>query len=796
MTKPLRGRKLFVPRPDTYSDTGRSGKLTHHSARGAMPRNAGNFTRGSQLITHEFMMWFGSVRIPLTVWFFLFLIAFMITSFLVIHENEAQMILMKIYAAGWQFMEFNSAKVINLTLPSGETILAPVNMVGSHPAVIDAWARLMRAFWGSAFMSAVIAVPLTIWFVDLSHKRGRGILEERHQRGAMLVDADDLSAVIAAHNMAEFEKEAQRCFPKNSLSEVLAMDFIKRKLCGVHHPYELAGVRYPWRTEQSHTMLIGTTGTGKTTQMRDMIAQMRARQDRAVVFDLTGAYVEAFYNPETDIILNPMDKRCPSWSVFLECQNHADFSSVAAALMPIDGGASEPFWILAARTLFVETCIRLKQKGQTTNRDLASRLMMADLKTVHKLLENTVADPLTAPEAARMAESIRAVFNTNAQALRFLPEDNPPFSICDWIGKTDNPGSILFITSMHNELALNRALLTVWMNLAVHRLMRLPRTRDLRTWFFFDEVHALHRLPAIEDGLQTARGFGGAFVLGIHSFAKLSETYGEEGAQNLASLARTKLILATADRDTAQRCSDYIGHREVRMMDEAYSYGYSNIRDAATITPRQQVEPLVLPDDIMKLPSLRGFLVFPEGFDAARVQLHYRDFPSLAAPYEPRENVEPLDFLAEDAAENGENDAGGREGNATPEILIENKPAALSIPALRTGLADEPDPETSPEAEPKASPAALLTAARQAFIDRSFKGDIGSAENTRHPAAASKAGDEQAGAHIAGSRLPSVQDQYRLDLARRELGEALEPESRTERSVSAPDIGLTDGPEL
>lgn len=106
-----------MARPDTYSDTGRSGKLTHHSSRGAMPRNAGNFTRGSQLITHEYMMWFGSVRIPLLVWFFLFLISFSLTAFLVIKEHEAQMILMKLYAAGWQFMEFNSAKVINLTLP-------------------------------------------------------------------------------------------------------------------------------------------------------------------------------------------------------------------------------------------------------------------------------------------------------------------------------------------------------------------------------------------------------------------------------------------------------------------------------------------------------------------------------------------------------------------------------------------------------------------------------------------------------------------------------------------------------
>ena len=43
---------------------------------------------------------------------------------------------------------------------------------------------------------------------------------------------------------------------------------------------------------------------------------MRERQDTAVVFDLTGAYVEAFYDPTRDTILNPMDARCPAWSIF------------------------------------------------------------------------------------------------------------------------------------------------------------------------------------------------------------------------------------------------------------------------------------------------------------------------------------------------------------------------------------------------------------------------------------------------------------------------------------------------
>ncbi|GEO01922.1 MULTISPECIES: type IV secretion system DNA-binding domain-containing protein [Novosphingobium] len=769
--------------PDTWSDRARPGKLQHHSARGTMPRNAGDFTRGSQLITHEFLMWFASARLPFLVWFFTFLFVLSVVLALRLHEHEIEMILMRIYAAGWAFMEFSPSKVINLTVPSGEAIPAPISMVASHPDVVIAWNKLMRAIWGSLFISLFVAVPLAVWFVDFSKRRGKSILEERHQRGAMLVDGAELASVINAHNRAQLDQEIAEKLPGKSFDQIMAMSFEDRKAAGIHHVYSMAGIPFPWRTEQSHTMMIGSTGTGKTTQMRALIAQMRVRRDRAVVFDLTGAYVEAFYNPETDIILNPMDERCPSWSVFAEAKNHADFTGIAAALLPADGGGAEPFWMLAARTLFVESCIKLIKEGQATNQALASRLMMADLKAVHKMLENTVADPLTAPEAAKMAESIRAVFNTNAQALRFLPEGKAPFSICDWVRVEDKPGSILFITSSHNELVLNRALLSLWMNLAVHTLMRLPRTRDLRTWFFFDEVHALHRLPAIEDGLQTARGFGGAFVLGIHSFAKLSETYGKEGAQNLAALARTKLILAAADRDTAEHCSDYIGHREVRMMDEAYSYGYSNIRDAATITPRSEVQPLVLPDDIMKLPSLRGFVVFPEGFDAARIKLAWKDYPKVADGYVLRENVEPIEFsnAAGGEADDAE-DKGGREtrDELQPANLIEPdekqaKPAA-AVPGQ-----DEAEP-LPPQVGAESGAPAVRIAATMSF--RAGGASPVADTHSRHAPSEAKA-ITQSAAKAAGQRA---------NQNARELGEALEPETRIERSAGGPKG--TDEPEI
>src|SRR3546814_17244783 len=103
--------------------------------------------------------------------------------------------------------------------------------------------------------------------------------------------------------------------------------------------------------------------------------------------------------------------------------------------------------------------------------------------------------------------------------------------------------------------------------------MTMPRTRDLKCWFFVDELGALHRLPALEKGLQTARNFGGAIVLGLHAYAKLKEVYGENMAMTLSSLARTKLILATAERETPHWRPAFIGPRQGPDMEEAYPYG-------------------------------------------------------------------------------------------------------------------------------------------------------------------------------------------------------------------------------
>jgi type IV conjugative transfer system coupling protein TraD len=606
-----------------------------------MKRNLVNFTRGSQLLGHFSFMFAAGLKGPMIV----AAIVIAWTSWWTISEglsaHEVYLVWMRIYAAIYGFMEFDAEKKIALETGFGGTIQFPIALLDTFPPVVRAWEHMLALASSALARSALLLVPAFALFYWFAARFGSRSKERKHERGAMLVTLPELVDELRTHNRRERSRE---------LSDALGWKWrlcSPRELARVfpYQPSHLATVVYPWRLEQSHAMLIGTTGMGKTVAMSDMLAEARAKGQRCVVFDLTGAFIEHFHDGKRDIILNPLDARCPQWSLFDECRTEGEFWAAAEALVPHDGGGEAQFWVIAARALFVEFCLKLLAEGRGTNEALARELMTADLSRVHAMMRGTIADPLTAPEAARMAESIRAVFNVNAKALKLLPTAGKRFSVRQWIeddgSDDDHRGSIVFISARYVDMSVCAQLLTLWLDTAMNMLMTGPRTRDLKCWFFVDELGALHRLPALEKGLQTARNFGGAIVLGLHAYAKLKEVYGENMAMTLSSLARTKLILGTADRETATWCSDFIGHRQVRDMEEGYTYGYNNARDAVSLTPRKHIEPLLLPDQLMNLSRLSGYVKFPDGFPAAPIKLKPINRPKVAETFIGRAQERP-----------------------------------------------------------------------------------------------------------------------------------------------------------
>jgi hypothetical protein len=72
----------------------------------------------------------------------------------------------------------------------------------------------------------------------------------------------------------------------------------------------LAGVRVAELDETKHFKFIGTTGTGKSTAIAQLLERALARGDRAIIADPDGGYLRRFYDEgRGDIILNPFDQR-------------------------------------------------------------------------------------------------------------------------------------------------------------------------------------------------------------------------------------------------------------------------------------------------------------------------------------------------------------------------------------------------------------------------------------------------------------------------------------------------------
>ena len=489
--------------------------------------------------------------------------------------------------------------------------------------------------------------------------------------------------------------------------------------------YRLAGIPFPPRSETQHMIVSGTTGSGKTVLISDLVSQIRARGERCVIYDKMGSYTRTFFDPVRDVLLNPLDARAPRWSPFLEARNAREFDMMAAALIPQQRDSADPFWVTAARQLFANGAAVLMQKGVAGNRVLVDHLLKADLTALAQAMEGTVAQSIIDPDNPRTALSVRAMLTANVSALEFLPDTGAPFSIREWVAREDGDG-FLFLTSRGDQHASLRGLISTWLEIAVNAMLSLDQADDRRIWVILDELPTLHQVPSLQPGLAESRQFGGCFVLGVQVASALRDLYGRNGAETISGLCGTRVVLAAPDRDTAQWSADSLGRSEVEEVAENVSYGANTIRDGVSLMPRRELRALALPSDIMRLPNLQGYLKFPGPYPVASIRLRPVDRPVRAPRFVPREGDGP--------ASGGDRDvilpvvpsrAGVGERSSEPEDLpdpgpVQREPELTPLtgeagerpasvpedgspdgkPAVDTPSDDSPKPQTPPGGAP------------------------------------------------------------------------------------------------
>ena len=347
--------------------------------------------------------------------------------------------------------------------------------------------------------------------------------------------------------------------------------------------------RIPREREGMHFVLAGDSGPAKIAAIRQILAEARARGEAAVVYDPAMEYLAQFYEPQRgDVLLNPLDARCPFWTPGDEVPHPAEALTLAAALLP---GSD-----VTARRIFAHL-VNLKP----TPEELAQWMSRAE--EIEQRLRNTEMRAVL-----RERGGVLATLKTAANAFRLLPKESETerrWSTAEW-SKTRK--GWVFLTSKATTREQLRPLLSLWLDLLALRVMNEGASMGKKTWFVLDELGSLQRLPQLTEAVTERRGLHHPVVLGVPSKAQMEAVYGQE-TDALLSQAATRIWLKASEPKMAEWISRSIGEVEMeRFRAKQGRKDFFYPKNARSLRGDITREPLVTAAEIGALDPFDGYL--------------------------------------------------------------------------------------------------------------------------------------------------------------------------------------------
>ena len=322
-------------------------------------------------------------------------------------------------------------------------------------------------------------------------------------------------------------------------------------------------------TEQLHTKILGTTGAGKSTAIRNMLKVVARRPDRVIIADPDGGYASRFYDPQRgDIILNPFDARSAGWDLFRDVRAEYDADAIAASLVPTGGGEHAEWTRYAAQ--FVAACIvavKSRHGASATAAELWRLIAIAPAAELRVVLGQTPAAAFLERGNEKMFGSIRSTALGACKSLSYLAKSTATTSLSlkDYAQDDNRGGGWLFLTYPADQLDALKSLIASQLRVLIFSALSRPEG-DGRLWFIVDELDALGKINGLTDALARLRKFGGRCVLGFQSIGALDHIYGKDMAAVLLENCNNTLILKSSGKGadgTNAYAASLLGKREV-----------------------------------------------------------------------------------------------------------------------------------------------------------------------------------------------------------------------------------------
>ena len=489
---------------------------------------------------------------------------------------------------------------------AGKDMMMNVSMEGKHwtvsasgfasdPLIAGTLWKAVKVSSGGALLGVVIGA-FAVWLIQRTMSvQGKDTLADRVIGGTRMADEEDVAAQTTL-------------------------------LCG-RNALRIGPVPIPRRIETRHFAFLGTTGSGKTTALRQMLDGIERRGEAALVYDTSGEFIAHYYNPARgDIILNPFDARCAFWTPFDEISHPADADRIARQLVSETSSQDDDVWLETSRILVANMIRSLWAEKNCSLEALLEALQVKDKEQLKEWLGHTSSARTFANDADRATGSVLFMLAKAANLIQFLKvedEGEDRFAFRDFIAKLDECEGAkpwIFVPRKEDYFEASKPLMACWLECAASAVLGLSPSPDRRIWFVLDELADLPRVENLARLLPEGRKFGAAIVLTFQALGQMRNRYGANIAEAMLACCNTKLFLQTVDQETRKWASETIGQCEVELRVATDTLSIGSEVPRTTIATQRQFRPAVLESELRLSPH-QGYLLLPDGLPVARIGL-------------------------------------------------------------------------------------------------------------------------------------------------------------------------------
>jgi type IV secretory pathway TraG/TraD family ATPase VirD4 len=372
----------------------------------------------------------------------------------------------------------------------------------------------------------------------------------------------------------------------------------------------LGSIKMPVLLENRHTIIIGKPGSGKTQCTRAIVKRWYELGRKGIIYDNKGEYFAEFFNPETDLLFNPLDERSLGWNLFNELESYPDVDAVAASLIPPPIAATDPFWNDAARGVFSGILQYLYQNDMRNNAMLWN-MLTTDANVIAQKLKITRGGEAgyryitQNAENSRQAESVLAVMMQFTKCFEYMAANEGRFQINDWLY---NGSGMIYITNYEDIEETLRPILSLFVDLAGRKILSMPDDLNRRIFIGLDEFGSLQRLSTIVKLLTRGRSKGACVFIGIQDDGQTEKIYTPQIRKSIDNACGSRITFALTG-ETAEKEARYnIGETEIMEMQRSMSMGPHDMRDGISLGENKKKELMMLPSEISNLPDLRALV--------------------------------------------------------------------------------------------------------------------------------------------------------------------------------------------